>query len=232
MEKTKMILGSNQYKGQPDEERLKESSLHNLKVILDDGKEIPTKHMVIIEKIHEGDESALEDMNTEFAFQARWLMGGILDDEEDVKECWNDVLHSVWNKIGAAKSKDFPSNLKAYVMKAARNKAIDCVRKKRRRIQTEPSDEIAELSASNNVEEEVQSREMLKAIASYVKELDPDEKQLFGCIYVRCMKTKDIAEFLNEDYGTVGSRISRLRKKILHHLIKEGFLDENNRNER
>lgn len=235
MEKTKMIQGLNPYEERPDEERSKETVQYTWKVILDNKKEMPTTHVAIIEKIHNGDESALEDMDAEFGFRARWLMGDILKNEEDVKECWNDVLHSVWRTIGAAKDKNFPKNLKAYVIKAARNKAIDRRRQAKPGTQPnpeDPSDTLNKLPAHDNVEEEVQSREMERAIASYVKELSRDEKRLFGYLYIRCLKTKDIAELLNEDYGTVGSRISRLRKKIHNHLVKEGFIHENDRDER
>ena len=178
----------------------------------------------IIEKILNGDQEGLNELKSEYGLLYKTIMKEILHDNEDVLECENDLLFSMWKKIHD--DSDLPRNLKAYVVRTARNKAIDIYRKRKRRIQTDVIDKYDEVSSNNNVEDSITSEKMRLSVISFLKKSPRDDRVLYTLRFIRCMNIDQIAELLGENYNTVASRISRLREKLKRHLIMEGFLNE------
>lgn len=65
-----------------------------------------------------------------------WLLGitqGLLCDSDEAEEVVQEVFHVVWNRIGQVP--DEPRGLLAWVLRIARNRAIDRLRARQRRLQ-------------------------------------------------------------------------------------------------
>lgn len=78
----------------------------------------------IIELLFRRDERALSEIKSKYRSLLRYIAENFLSAREDVEECLNDVLLSVWNAIPPEK----PEDLRAYVSAAVRNCAIDKLR--------------------------------------------------------------------------------------------------------
>ena len=74
----------------------------------------------IIELLFRRDERALSEIESKYRSLLRYIAENFLSAREDVEECLNDVLLSVWNAIPPER----PDDLRAYVSAAVRNCAI------------------------------------------------------------------------------------------------------------
>ena len=78
----------------------------------------------IIEMFLARDENAIRAVEKKYGGLCYHVASNILASHEDREECVNDVLLALWNAIPP----EIPENLRAYVAKAARNRALAILR--------------------------------------------------------------------------------------------------------
>ena len=78
----------------------------------------------IIELLFRRDERALAEIESKYKGLLRYIAGNFLSAREDVEECLNDVLLSIWNAIPPNE----PDPLCAYVFRTCRNIAAKQLR--------------------------------------------------------------------------------------------------------
>ncbi|MBR5371399.1 MAG: sigma-70 family RNA polymerase sigma factor [Oscillospiraceae bacterium] len=150
----------------------------------------------------------------------------ILKNEQDAEECLNDALLQTWNSIPPAK----PKNFCAYLLRIVQNLAIDRFRAKARekRGGTQPAaalDELAEfLPSSENVQSEVEQRDLLAAITRFLEGLPQKQRGLFIRRYWGCASYSELAEAYHMQKHNVEVSLSRIRQNLRDHLRKEGVL--------
>lgn len=172
------------------------------------------------------DEQALIESVNLYGTLCRTVAHNILGSNEDAEECVNDALLNVWNAIPPAK----PANYCAYLLKAVRNTALDMYKKlkslKRGGGQVSQAlDELTEIfPSSDNVEKEIEQRELMKAVTVFLKELPELQRNLFICRYWQASPIADLAEQFGMTEGHVKVSLSRLRKKLHKYLGEEGLL--------
>ena len=172
------------------------------------------------------DEQALNESVNLYGALCRSVARSILESNEDAEECMNDALLSVWNAIPPAK----PPNYCAYLLKAVRNTALDMY-KKRRRVKrgggqvSQALDELSEIfPASDNVEQELEQRELMTAVTAFLKALPEPQRNLFICRYWQAASIAGLAEQFGMTEGHVKVTLSRLRKKLQKYLGEEELL--------
>lgn len=172
------------------------------------------------------DEQALEETVNEYGVLCRSVARNILGSDEDAEECLNDALLTVWNAIPPAK----PKNYCAYLLKLVRNAAFDKfkARKSAKRgggQTTEALDELSEIFPSaDNVETEVEQREMMQAVTKFLEQLPKHQRDLFLCRYWQAMSISDLAVKFHMTENNVKVTLSRLRKRLETDLREEGLL--------
>ena len=150
----------------------------------------------------------------------------ILKNEQDAEECLNDALLKTWNTIPPAK----PNNFCAYLLRIVQNLAIDRFRAKSRekRGGTQSAaalDELAEfLPSSDNIQSEVEQRELLSAITRFLEGLPEKQRGMFIRRYWGCASNDEIAEAYQMRKHNVEVSLSRIRQNLREHLRKEGLL--------
>lgn len=86
-------------------------------------------------------------------------------------------------------------------------------------------DELTEIfPSSDNVENELEQRELMKFVTEFLKELPELQRNLFVCRYWQASPITDLAEQFDMTEGHVKMTLSRLRKKLIKYLEKEGLL--------
>lgn len=149
----------------------------------------------------------------------------ILGSKEDVEECVNDTYMNAWNAMPPHK----PGILSAFLGKITRNLSLNRYKylTAHKRGDGEPPvvfDEIAELvSDTDSVEQEIDRRELVKAIDTFLGGLSADKRDLFVCRYWYFDSISAIASTFGMTENHVSVTLSRIRLKLHQYLIERGF---------
>ncbi len=150
----------------------------------------------------------------------------ILQNREDSEECINDTWLCAWNAIPPQR----PKALRMFLAKITRNLSFDRfhARNAEKRGGGEVAlvlDELAEcLGGGTDTEGAYEAKELRQSIRRFVGALPEREGNVLVRRYFFAESVADIAE----RYGLSGNNVmvilSRTRKKLKAHLLKEGYL--------
>ncbi|MBQ3939620.1 MAG: sigma-70 family RNA polymerase sigma factor [Oscillospiraceae bacterium] len=180
----------------------------------------------ILELLNRRDEKGLTAVQEQYSGYCYTVAYNILGSREDAEECVNDMLIRLWNAIPPAQ----PENVGAYAAAAAKNLARNryVSRMAQRRGGAEehlPLEELVILpEAPDNVEQEVDSREIGSGLNRFLGTLSEKQRKIFVQRYWFLMPVDDIAADLRIPKSTVTVTLVRLRKKLRNYLEKEGLL--------
>lgn len=176
----------------------------------------------LIALFNERDERAVAALMDKYGALCRGLIGNILHDKRDVEECVNSVFFGIWSSIPPAS----PSDLKAYVAKAARNEALMRIRSNRAaRVDCQiPFDEMELfLPPAHN---EGEAMELKELIERFLKAQSAERRKVFIRRYWLFESVTEISETLGMSAGKVTSLLFRTRNSLREYLEKEGFFNE------
>lgn len=146
---------------------------------------------------------------------------GILSSPEDAEEVANDTLLAVWNGIPT----DKPQNLKAYVCRIARRKAIDKLRYNKAAVRN--ADLLTELDeclpASYSVEDNAERAELAAALNDWLNTLDETKRQLFTQRYFYMDTVKSAAKSCKMSETAASTALQRLREGLRKYLTERGL---------
>ena len=177
----------------------------------------------IIELFFERSEQAIDELSQKYGRVFSKLAFGILNNEYDVEECLDDAYLAVWNTIPPQN----PERLLSFVCRIVRNLAI-----KRRQADTAQKrngeydvalDEIADcFPSSSTVEDEIDSREIARAVDRFLETLDRESRVMFVRRYWYSASIDELAEQFKMSRHNVSVRLSRIRGRLKKYLKKEG----------
>lgn len=174
--------------------------------------------MDIIERLERRDESAIELLRAYYGDYCYRIIYNQLCSHEETEEALNDVWLKIWNSIPPAR----PTHLRAYIAKAARNTAIDYIKRnsaERRYGITTLLDEIAEV-----VPDASKSDGFLKdTLNHFVRSLRSEEQCIFLRRYWYGASIEELADELGCSRTRIANILHRTRKKLRKHLEKEGY---------
>lgn len=181
----------------------------------------------ILEYFKRRDEKALEECEANYGKLLRRIAYNILGSDEDAEECAQDALHKLWE---SSKS-ELIADPRSYLATVTRNNALTRLRASSREKRgggeyTVAISELADcLPSKQNVEAEVEARELAKAIDRWVRTLSTDDRVLF----VRRYRIGDPVSVLAEDMQIRPARVSQklrsMREKLRKYLVKENYLE-------
>lgn len=180
----------------------------------------------IISLYWERDQRAISETNDKYGLYCLTVARNILNGNEDSEECVNDTWFHTWNSIPPSR----PSFLKLFLAKITRNLAIDKLRSihREKRSSNESAtilDEIEEYVCGNdNVEAEIDCKELGKTISSFLRSLSLRDRYIFLRRYFYGEGVTAIAEQIGVNVNIVSLSLSRNRKRLKEFLQKEGWL--------
>jgi RNA polymerase sigma-70 factor (family 1) len=137
----------------------------------------------------------------------------ILNNKEDAEEVVSEVMLKVWTM---GQDLNHVENLTVYLFKAARNKAYDVLRKKKRAIATIAiSDNIQEYVIDKNSPESVYtSSELEQYISKIIRELPTQSQLVYRLIKEQGLAYKQVTEVLGISLNTAETHMRLALKKI------------------
>lgn len=182
----------------------------------------------IIELYWQRNSDAIGETDSKYGAYCFTIAENILKNREDSEECLNDTWLNAWNAIPP----QHPMNLRLFLAKITRNLAFNIyhARSAQKRGGGEiiiVLDELAEcLASESNVENEYEARELGQSIRLFTRGLPWRDGNVFVRRYFYTESVKEIANRYGLTENHVMVILSRTRRKLKDHLIKEGFFDE------
>ena len=182
----------------------------------------------IIELYWNRDESAIRETETKYGNYCFAVANNILEKHEDAEECLSDTWLTAWNTIPPKR----PKLLKLFLAKITRRNAFDKYRhdtaaKRGGGEITQSLDELTDcLPAPSNVETELSEQEMKTCINAFLVSLPERDADVFLRRYFYVESVPEIAKRYAMKESNVLMVLSRTRKKLEQHLIKEGMIDD------
>ena len=157
------------------------------------------------------DERALEDL---IELATPWLLGviqGMLQDADEAEDVLLETFRLVWERVRPAG--DDSSALMPWLLRIARNKAIDRLRARRRRVSfgskfraADPFDEEAKMSTEPPILAHP-GWQVHRAVREALEGLPEEQRTVVDLAYYQGMTQSVISEHLDIPLGTVKTRL-------------------------
>ena len=181
--------------------------------------------VLIIELFSKRDESAIAELKQKYNRLCTYIAGNVLSLKEDIEECVNSAYFEMWNNIPP----DTPNDLKTYLCRIVKNKAIDKLKynsaEKRNAQLTVSLDELAECIPAS-ADENLSASQLAELISRFLHEQDATHRKVFVRRYWYGDSLGHIAELFGMNEKTVATYLHRTREKLKTYLRKEGYYNE------
>lgn len=177
--------------------------------------------IMITDMLNSRDQKGLSELKSKYSRLILKICRSILQSEEDAEECANDTLLDIWNSLDTNR----PENLRAYVCRIARRRAVDRLRYNKAAARDSALlTELDEcLSSQCTVEGEVEMAELSKALNDWLLSLPEKQQRLFTLRYFYLYSIKDSAKQCSMSQTAVTTALSRLRGALKSYLIERGM---------
>ena len=182
----------------------------------------------IVELYWQKNTYAIKETDSKYGAYCFTIADNILHNKEDSEECVNDTWLNAWNAIPPQK----PAKLRMFLAKITRNLSFNrfIAQSAEKRGGGEivlVLDELAEcLADESDVESEYAAKELGECIRLFVRALPERDGNVFLRRYFFTEPVAEIARRYGLTENNVMVILSRTRKKLKKHLIKEGFFRE------
>ena len=183
----------------------------------------------LIRSAQAGDESAFEQILTLIEVPVYRLAFSMLRHKQDAEDVSQEVLIKLWRTLPDYR---FECPLLIYVLKMTRTTVLDLQRKNARRrehemsltVEDEDGDrvemDVTDTSVDANPAEHLTRAERIAEVRRAIEDLPPAERDMIMLKDIQGLSYAQIADLLSIEEGTVGSRLSRARKKLEKNLKK------------
>ena len=179
----------------------------------------------IIQLYFDRNQSALSATAKKYGKYCTSIAKNILGNKEDAEECVNDTYLRTWNSIPPT----IPTILSVFLGRITRNLALNKykhnhVMKRGNREIDIVLDELAEcVSNLDNVEQEIDRRELVATINSFLETLPQKKRNIFICRYWYSDSVSSIARRYKMKESNVSVTLNRLRSKLKEYLLERGL---------
>lgn len=179
----------------------------------------------IIELYWQRNPDAISETARKYGAFCFTIANNILHSTEDSEECVNDTWLRAWNAIPPQR----PKVLRQFLAKITRNLSFDRfhAQKAEKRGGGEITlvlDELAEcLNGGVDTEAAYEAEELRKSIQGFVRALPERDGNVLVRRYFFVESVADIAKRYSLTESNVMAILSRTRKKLKAHLLKEGY---------
>ena len=179
----------------------------------------------IVELFLERREEAISELDEKYGRQCRKIAVGILNDRQDAEECVNEAYLAVWRTVPPQR----PEHFFAFVCKIVRNLSLkryeQSSAEKRNSRYAVAMEELEETLASpERVDEEIEARELLQTLESYLGTLSKENRVIFLRRYWFFDSYADIARRTGLTEKNISVRLTRLRRELYKYLQKRRVL--------
>ena len=178
----------------------------------------------IIELYFSRSESAIKETDKKYAKYLLTIARNILGDERDCEECLNDTYLKVWNSVPPVR----PRDLRTYLSKIMRNKAVDRYDEERRQKRVpadscDPLEDFDHIIGDHGPDGEIEAERIGNIINSYLASLSDRRMYIFMSRFYYAMPISDIAIRLGVSTSTVNKELAAMKNELRAKLTDGGI---------
>lgn len=138
----------------------------------------------------------------------------MISDTEDAKEVAQDAFVKAFRSLGTF---HFQSSFCTWVCRIAYRESLNCLKRKRLYLM-----DIDNVTQDEQPDEDLSTgrEERIALMEDAIDDLPPDERMLLHLYYYDDRSLRDIAYIMDTEPNTLGTRLHRIRKKLLQ-IIKQ-----------
>lgn len=168
-----------------------------------------------------GDQSALEELVREYSDDLVRFIYLFVRSSAAAEDIMEDTFASLVTK----RKHFFPrASFKAYLYKIAKNKCIDYLRSRERRVV--PLDDVERVLCAEDGEKSLLQRERAKALYCALDKLFEPYREVLYLFYFENFTVEELCAATKQNKKQVYNLLARARKSLKEILKKEGFEDE------
>ena len=173
----------------------------------------------LLERLRRGDEAAFDSIFRAHYPQLVGVAEGMLGDRGTAEEIAQEVMLELWKRREALALE----SLRAYLIRATRNRALNYIRHEKVTRQAEPF-AIGETTAPASAETDLVDQEIDAAVKAAIRQLPDRCREVFELSRVHGLKYSEIARTLDISVKTVeaqmGKALRTLREQLAAYLPK------------
>ncbi len=177
-------------------------------------KEGKPDDLVLMQRIAKGDQQALGQFYDRYGRLVYGVARGIVGDEAAAEEITQDAFTRVWSRAGTYLPEQ--GRPLTWLMRIARNRAIDELRSRSSRPQTRSiswlEEDLPDGSADPAEEAELSRRR--QEVAGAIAELPAEQRRILAMAYFQAYTHREIAGILKQPLGTVKTRLRSAMKRL------------------
>jgi RNA polymerase sigma-70 factor (ECF subfamily) len=179
----------------------------------------------IVQLYWDRNEQAIPATADKYGNYCSTIAKNILGNNEDAEECVNDTYLNAWNSMPPHR----PSVLSTFLGKITRNLSFNrhkhnTADKRGGGETTAVLDELLEIvSDTDSVEQEINRKELVKAIDTFLGTLSSKKRGIFVCRYWYFDSITNIATRFGMTENNVSVNLNRIRLKLHNYLLERGF---------
>ena len=172
------------------------------------------------------DEGAIRETEQKYGSYCRSIARSLLSDEQDAEEILGDAWLRAWNSIPPQR----PEKLSTYLGKLTRNLSLSRLRERQAQKRGGGElplalEELADcVPGPGDPEEELEAKELGRALRRFVKALPRRERDIFVSRYFFLAPLEELSRKTGFSESKLKSMLFRTRKKLKKFLREEGYL--------
>lgn len=179
----------------------------------------------IVRLFRDRNETALSVTEKKHGKRCMTVANNILKNREDAEDCVNDAYLKLWELIPP----HCPKVLGTFLCRIVRNTAINMLKAKKAEKRGSGTaaaafEELEEcIPDISSVERTYESRELLAAVNSFLRQIPVENRRIFVLRYWYCCELSEIAERFGTRKNTVSVILNRTRSRLRKYLEEEGY---------
>ncbi|MDZ7815853.1 MAG: sigma-70 family RNA polymerase sigma factor [Planctomycetota bacterium] len=174
----------------------------------------------LVERLRAGDEAAFEEAVRRFTALVFAQAYSVVGNSHDARDVCQDVFISLYRKVDTIRK---PSALKGFLRTAARNRALDILRKKKGGGVSldalgEVEHENDEPDPSSEIERQEEKVQRKQLVSDAITQLPKDQQEVIKLRYEKRLSYAQIAKELNTGLAVVRGRLYRAHKALAGKL--------------
>lgn len=177
--------------------------------------------LILVQETLKGNVQSFEALLDKYELIILKFIYSMIRDKETAEDITQDVFITVYNKLDTFDSKYKFSN---WIMRIARNKCIDYIRKIKKSKEMNIEECISIKSRETSPEERLEYKEIRDFIVNKINSLDNVDKQIILLRYSQKATFNDISKILDISESSVKRRYYKIREQFRRQidLYKEG----------
>jgi RNA polymerase sigma-70 factor (ECF subfamily) len=160
-----------------------------------------------------GDENAFNILAKKYQKRIYWHARQMLNDHLDADEVTQEVLIVMYKKL---RTFNFKSALYTWIYKIVTTRSLNQIRKKRiKKIFSIDDADEKELSASNDIVEDISNRQKIEKVNKVLEKIPPKQRQVFVLRNFDELSYEEIAEITGKSIGGLKANYFHALKKVV-----------------